>query len=478
MDELARKDTVDQAALVRSGEISPVELVQAAINRIETLNPELNAVIHKRYDKALVEAASPELPQGPFRGVPMLLKDLWPHSAGDPFHQGVQALAKANFTHHVDADLVRRYRQAGFVILGRTNTPELGLAATTEPLAYGPTRNPWDITRGPGGSSGGASAAVASGMVPAANASDGGGSIRIPAAMCGLVGLKPSRGRVPMGPGQDEWGTSVQHVVSHTVRDTAAILDISARPTLGDGVVAPDVGRPWNTTRTTDPGALRIGVLAKTTRDGIELDPEIADATRAAGELLAELGHQVSEDHPEVIDDRSRAAAFSAVSTAATKVALDRLADLLGRPMTEDDVEPGTWKLGQMAQHISGADVLAAQAHQHHYRREMASWWESGFDILVTPTCSQVAPVLGDMVPTAENPMAGLHGSIPYAMYTSMFNITGQPAVSLPLSQSVAGLPIGIQLVGAYGREDLLLMVATQLEEAVNWAAHRAPMHP
>lgn len=477
MDELARMDTIDQAALVRSGELTPVELVEAAIARIEQQNPQVNAVIHKMYDKALAEAGSPDLANGPFRGVPMLLKDLWPASAGDPFHQGVKGLKAAGHTSEVDSHLVRRYRQAGFVILGRTNTPELGLMATTEPQAYGPSHNPWNLDRGPGGSSGGASAAVASGMVPAANASDGGGSIRIPAAMCGLVGLKPSRGRVPMGPMQDEWSQSVQHVVSHSVRDTAAILDISARPTLGDGVVAPEVGRPWATTSLQDPGSLRIGYMSHCPRPGYEVDPEIAQATVAAAALLADMGHRVDEDHPEVIDQPEWQQQFGATWAAAAPVTLERLGDLIGRPVTADDVEPGTWAMAQAGAAVTGAQVIKAQQAQHTHRRLMASWWESGFDILVTPTCAQTAPVLGDLTPTDDEPMRGGKGSIPYALYTSMFNSTGQPAISLPLGHSSEGLPIGIQFVAAYGREDLLLQLAHQLEQEVQWANNRAPMH-
>lgn len=467
-------DTVAQAELVRSGALSPVELVQAAIERIEQRNPQLNAVIHEMFEKGLEEAASPELADGPFRGLPMLLKDLWPHSAGDPWHQGVKGLKHAGYTHPVDSHLVRRYREAGFVILGRTNTPELGLSATTEPEAYGPSRNPWNTDHGTGGSSGGAAAAVASGMVPAANASDGGGSIRIPAAMCGLVGLKPSRGRVPMGPSQDEWTTSVQHVVSHTVRDTAAILDVSAIATLGDGVVAPDHGRPYGASSTQDPGRLRIGFLAASPRAEVELDPETTAATRDAASLLERLGHDVSEAHPEAIDDHRGGVPGVA---AAAALNLERLSEQLGRPATADDVETGTWLMAQNADSVSGVDVLRGQHESQVFRRRMAEWWESGHDILLTPTCARTAPVIGDLAATPDDPFRPLTGSIPYAMYTSMFNVTGQPAVSLPLAQSEGGLPIGIQLVAAYGREDVLLQLGTQLESEVRWAERRAPLH-
>ena len=261
-DDLARFDAVGLADLIRHGDLSPVEAVQATINRIEALDGELNAVIHRQFDKALDLATSPDLPDGPFRGVPMLIKDLWSEEAGQPHHCGVQALRDAKLTSTIDSNLVKRYREAGFISVGRTNTPELGLVATTEPLAYGPSRNPWNTDYGTGGSSGGSAAAVASGMVPAANASDGGGSIRIPAAMCGLVGLKPSRGRISMGPVKEEWGVSVQHVVCHTMRDCAGILDATAIPFLGDGVVAPDHGpllrqARWRTRQASDRPACR-----------------------------------------------------------------------------------------------------------------------------------------------------------------------------------------------------------------------------
>ena len=241
--ELSRLDSYGLAEVIRSGDVSPVEAVQASIDRIERLDGEVNAVVSERFERALDDAAG-DIPDGPFKGVPFILKDLWTSSADEPMHLGNKALKEINYISPVESDLARRYREAGFIVVGRSNTPEFGLVGTTEPESYGPSRNPWNTDYGTGGSSGGAAAAVASGMVPSANASDGGGSIRIPAAMCGLVGLKPSRGRVPMGPNQEEWGLSIQHVVCHSMRDTAGILDATAIPTMGDGVVAPP---PWAT---------------------------------------------------------------------------------------------------------------------------------------------------------------------------------------------------------------------------------------
>ena len=369
-DDLARLDAVAQAALVRSGEVSPLELVDAAIGRIEALNPQLNAVIHERFERARDEAASPDLPDGPFRGVPFLLKDLWPTSAGDPFHMGIKAFKEAGYIHPEDANLTKRYREAGFVIVGRTNTPELGLVATTEPLAYGPTHNPWNLDHGPGGSSGGSAAAVASGMVPCANASDGGGSIRIPAAMCGLVGLKPSRGRGSMGPLRDEWGVSVQHVVSHSVRDTAAVLDATWAPFPGDGVIAPAPGRPWlDEIGVTEP--LRIGVLDHAL-GGVPTHAECSASARRGAELAAALGHHVEEAYPAEMDRMAEHGPLVTTMWAVGATAsLLSLAPLLGRDLTEDDVEPGTWALAEWGNSASAVELASAQGKMAVVRRDL-----------------------------------------------------------------------------------------------------------
>ncbi len=474
--ELARLDAVGLAELIRGGELSPTEAVQATIDRIEALDPQLNAVIIRRFERALDEAAG-ELPDGPFRGVPFLLKDLWPASAGDPFHMGNRALKDAGYVHPTDSHLTARYRQAGFVIVGRTNTPELGLVATTEPLSYGPSRNPWSTDHGTGGSSGGAAAAVASGMVPAANASDGGGSIRIPAAMCGLVGLKPSRGRVPMGPLQDEWGLSVQHVVCHTMRDCAAILDASAVPTLGDGVIAPAVGRPYARQVGADPGRLRIGVWNDPPRPDLDLHPDVAKGVAETAALLERLGHDVSEAHPPMLEDREIGHSFSALWMAGARVSMHRLGELIGRELGQDDVEPVTWAMATAGEGFSGVDVLQAQARMHLFRRGLAEWYEEGWDLLLTPTSCLPAPRIGELTSTPDDPMRSSVRSLPYAAFTSPFNVTGQPAISLPVHRTSDGLPVAAQLAAAYGREDVLIQVGAQLEAELDWSASRAPVH-
>ena len=474
--ELARIDAVGLADLIRSGQLSAVEAVEATINRIERLDGDLNAVIHEQFDQALELAASPDLPDGPFRGVPMLIKDLWATEAGQPHHAGIQALKEAEFTGEVDSNLVARYKQAGFVIVGRTNTPELGLVATTEPHAYGPSRNPWSTDHSTGGSSGGAAAAVAAGMLPAAHASDGGGSIRIPAAMCGLVGLKPSRGRISNGP-REEWSFSCQHVVSHTVRDTAAILDATAIPFAGDGVVAPDHGRPYAGCVDADPGRFRIGLMPDNHRN--ETHPDCEAATRRTADLLSDLGHEVVESRPEAFlhlgELKDLAWAFTVNWSVGAVVSLSTLGEQLGRTVTAADVEPGTWAMAQQGEGYSGPDFSRAQSILGGWRRSMAQWWND-FDVLLTPTTAQPPARIGELTPTDDDPVRGSKRSLPYAVYTSPFNCTGQPAISLPLGSS-DGLPIGVQLVGAYGREDQLLSVGGQLERAINWSAHRAPIH-
>jgi len=474
-DDLAQFDAVGLAELIRQGDISPVEAVEATIGRIEALDGELNAVIHRQFETALAVATSPDLPDGPFRGVPMLIKDLWSEEAGQPHHCGVQALKDANLTSTIDSNLVRRYREAGFINVGRTNTPELGLVATTEPMAYGPSRNPWNTDYSTGGSSGGSAAAVAAGILPAANASDGGGSIRIPAAMCGLVGLKPSRGRISMGPVKEEWGVSVQHVVCHTMRDCAGILDATAIPFLGDGVVAPDHGRPYSDRVGENVDKLRIGLLAEHTMTGVH--PDCADTARRTASLLEELGHDVVDAHPLALDQLEELSwAFNVNWGVGAVLSLEHLGGQLGRPVCEDDVESGTWLLAQMGDGHSATDYAKAQSLMATFRRNMAAWWEEGFDLLVTPTTAQPPPLLGDLTPTEDDPLRASKRSMPYAAFTSPFNTTGQPAISLPMGSS-GGLPVGAQIVAAYGREDVLIAVGSQLEDEVRWSEKRAPIH-
>jgi len=473
-EDLLDRDATAQAEAVRAGEVKPQELVDAAIARAERLDPKLNAVILPRYEEARGRAADPTLPDGPFRGVPFLLKDLGANLAGWPGHNGMRALKEAGWTTKVDAYLARRFVDAGFVILGRTNSPELGLAPTTEPDAYGPTRSPWSLDHSPGGSSGGSAAAVAAGIVSAAHASDGGGSIRIPAAHSGLVGLKPSRGRNSFGPELGErWaGCSAEHVVTRSVRDCAAILDATHGPCPGDPYVAPAPCRPYAEEVGADAGRLRIGLLDHGPRQ-IAIHEDCVAAVRAAARALEGLGHHVEPGHPEALDDPFLPVTFAKIVMASTARALDAWGEALGRDLGEGDVETMTWALAIRGRDIDGPAFAGAVGAMHALGRRMADWHASGFDLLLTPTCGQPPPRLGELTSTPDEPLRGFARAAPYSTFTAPFNMTGQPAVSLPGHWNAEGLPIGIQLVAPYGREDLLLRVAAQLEQTL--PTRRAP---
>ena len=477
---MTERDATALAELVARGEASPVELVDAAITRIEKLNPELNAVIHPRFEAARAEAAG-SLPDGPFRGVPFLLKDLHAHSAGDPCHDGMKVFRDAARHAEEDTVMVARLRAAGLVFLGRTNTPELGLLPTTEPEAHGPTRNPWDPTRTPGGSSGGSAAAVAAGMVPAAQGSDGGGSIRIPASCCGLVGLKSSRGRTSLAPLRNQFTTpfSVEGFLTRTVRDTAALLDIIQGPAAGDVVVAPAPARPYREEVGTEPGSLRIGLLPRRL-DGLDLDPEVDAAVRDAGALLESLGHQVEEKYPPALDDPELGHQFFVLWTAGAARSLRRVGTLVGRPLTADDVEVLTWAQAQIGGALDAAQLLDAYAQVEQFSRAVGAWFTDfggDHDLLVTPTLAEPPPALGEFVSPSDNPLAASMRAGRFSPFTPAWNVAGHPAISMPLHQSAGGVPIGTQIVAAYGREDTLLRVASQLETARPWADRRPAIH-
>ncbi len=475
-DELARVDATAQAELVREGEASPPELVEAAIERIEAVNDELNAVIHPLFDKAR-EAAAGELPAGPFKGVPFLLKDLGAAFGGDPLHVGMRFLKDADFKAPVDTYLAQRFRDAGLVTVGKTNTPELGILPTTEPDAHGPTHNPWDTSRSPGGSSGGSAAAVASGMVPMAHANDGGGSIRIPAAACGLVGLKPTRQRISEGPviGDNMSGLTAELVVSRSVRDTAAILDAVHGPAPGDPYVAPPPGRPYVEELRAEAGRLRVGLLTEPPLEAAP-DPVVIEAARDAGRLLESLDHVVEESWPGGFDEVDIVDTFLTRWMAGQAQALDQLGAIIGRKVTEDDVEPLTWALAEEGWRRSSAQYLEAVGQHQTITRLIAGWYESGFDLLMTPTMGEPPTPLGAFDDSGPDPMDAIMRGAKTAAFTALFNATGQPAISLPLCWSDEGLPIGIQLVAAYGREDVLIRIAAQLEEARPWAERTPPV--
>ncbi len=465
-------DAVDQAALVRRREVTPAELLEAALERIEALDPPLNAVTIRWFDDA--RAAAAELPDGPFHGVPFLLKDLWAHYAGQPLTNGCRALKEALPVSAADTTLVARFRRAGLNIAGRTNSPEFGSLPTTEPTAWGPTRNPWNLGHSPGGSSGGSAAAVAAGMVPFAHASDGGGSIRIPASCCGLVGLKPSQGRITLGPFRDESNLGVELCVSRTVRDTAALLDAVHGPGVGDTVIAPAPQRPYITEVGADPGRLRIGLLDSHPSGGA-LHDDCRDAVRAAASLLESLGHHVEHASPAALADREFARRFAALWSTNMGVAFQRVESQLGRPLTDDDVEPVNGAQAAFARQVTAVDYALALASVVEFRRSVQQWWADGWDLLLTPTLAEPPAPLGTFANDPAAPMAPMLRAAAYVPFTPAFNSSGQPAISLPLHWNGAGLPIGVQLVAGYGREDVLLRVAAQVEVAQPWARRRPP---
>jgi len=479
-DDFRWLDATAQAELVARGEVTPRELVDAAIARIEMTNPALNAVITPLFDKARATADGP-LPAGAFRGVPFLLKDGVAHSAGDPFHCGMRVLKDAGYVAATDTWLVQRYRAAGFVILGKTNLPELASSATTEPLAYGPTRNPWNVDHSTGGSSGGSGAAVAAGMVAVAHGNDMGGSIRIPSSACGLVGLKPTRARNSLGPDFGEyWGlTTHEHVLTRSVRDTAAVLDATAGPAPGDPYSAPPPSRPFREEAGADPGRLRIGFRVRRPGQDADAHPDCVAAVHATVAVLESLGHHVEPVDIPALDDASLGAALGGMFGAFVARDLDRWSGTLGRPIDPSELEPWNARMVEVGRTITAPQYIAALERANDYSRGLSRWWAGGddtpgFDVLITPQLGEPPPRLGVLAPTRD---LGELGDAMNAMtpFTSPFNITGQPAMSLPLHWNDAGLPIGVQLVGAYAREDVILRLAGQLETAMPWVDRHPP---
>jgi amidase len=468
-DELAVLDATAQAELVARGDVRARELVDAAIARIERLNPQLNAVIHERYERARDEADS--VAAGPLHGVPFLVKDAVCHTAGDPFHCGMRALKAAHWTEPDDTWLAARFRAAGFVFVGKTNTPELATSCTTEPLAYGATHNPWDLTRSTGGSSGGSAAAVAAGLVPVAHGNDMGGSIRFPASMCGIVGLKPTRARTTLGPDFGEYWGPLTHefVLTRTVRDTAAVLDAVSGSGPGDPYTAPPPSRPYVEEVGAPIGALRIGVRTRL-RNGQAAHADCVAAVDATARLLEELGHHVAPTELEALDQPIDHA-FGIVMSVAIARDIARWSARLGRDITSD-LEPMNAMIAGSASGITAAQYVDGLDDMSAWSRGVAAFWE-GADVLVVPTSPEPPVPLGALAPTN---MDGLGRMADLVSFTAPFDLTGQPAISLPLHWNADELPIGVQLVARYGREDVLLRLAAQLETARPWADRHPPV--
>lgn len=464
MTEVSRLDATAQAGLVSSGDVTAIELVDAAIERIERLNPLLNAVIHTRYDQAREAAGSAEPSRGPFRGVPFLIKDIGATQAGLPYWLGNRALKAAGHMSPGDTVLGARFRDAGLITLGKTNLPELGSVPVTQPLSCGPTNNPWDLTRSPAGSSGGSAAAVASGMVPIAHANDGGGSTRLPAAWNGLVGLKTTRGLVP-NPTNTSRLTS-ELIVSRTVRDTEAMLAAVSGSTDADLFATPPQHSPPS-------GPLRIAVL----RDGGErrIDPACTAAVDATVEVLEAMGHRIEVIEPSrLIGPTSRVNAELWMAGIARRV--QNLGEMAGRPLTEDEVEPYNWAAAERGRSMPAVDWIGALERQQEWSMSVIEWM-ADFDLLVTPTSGTPPLPTDELRPPIDKPWKISATYALIGLFTLPFNVTGQPAISLPLHWTDGGLPVGVQLVANMGHDPLLLTLAADLEQAMPWRDRIPPVH-
>ena len=469
--EYAEYDALGLAELVARGEVTAAELVEAAIERIERHNPTLNAVVLPLYDVGRALAASPGA--GPFRGVPFLLKDILGNLAGVPTQSGARFLA--GMPAMQDDTLVVRFKAAGLLPLGKTNVPEYGLLPTTESVLYGPARNPWNTAHSTGGSSGGSAAAVAAGIVPVAHANDGGGSIRIPASCCGLVGLKPSRARNPLGPmlGDIMSGLICEHVVSRTVRDTAALLDCTAGPEPGDPYMVAPPARPFAEEARTPPGRLRIA-FSTTNAAGTKLHPECVAAIEATAKLCESLGHIVEEAAPAV-DQGQLSQSFLTVWSSGLAMQVDAMAMLTGREVREEDFEGVSWGLYQQGRQFTAPQYLLAIAMLQMAGRAVGQFHET-YDCWLTTTLGAPPVPLGTIDLQEKDPGRALAPIIDYVPFTPLQNATGQPAISLPLHWTADGLPVGVMFSARLGDEATLLRLAGQLEEARPWRTRRPPV--
>jgi len=471
-EQFERYDGLGLAELIRTKEATPEEVLAATLERIDGRNPAINAVVTRMDDHARA-AIRAGLPDGPFKGVPYLLKDLGALYTGVVTSYG-SGLFASNVPDH-DSEIVARMKRAGLVIVGKSNTPEMGIAPSTEPRLFGPTRNPWNLGHSAGGSSGGAAAAVAAGMLPMAHATDGGGSIRIPASACGLFGLKPTRARNPMGPDAGEgWsGASIGHAVTWSVRDSAALLDATSGPDIGDPYWAPPPARPFLEEVGRDPGRLRIALTTTPWLAG-PVDPECAEAVRGAAKLCASLGHHIEEARPQ-FDEAAWGQASRTIVVASLTFTLETRAAALGRPLSQDDVERITWERVQEARAFSAADYARAIHTVHRTGRAVARFLEQ-YDILLTPTMAKPPHPLGVLSLSNPDSAAFLAARTASVGFTALFNSSGHPAMSVPLAVSKSGLPLGVQFVARFGDEATLFRLASQLEAAQPWKDRRPPL--
>ena len=493
--EYTDHDAMGLAELVRRGEVSAVELLDEALARTAAVNPRINAVIHLM-EAAARAAIAGGLPEGPFRGVPFLIKDLVMAYGGEPMQCGSRLFR--GYIPPADEELVARFKAAGLVIFGKTSTPELGMTNVTEPELFGPTRNPWNLDRTPGGSSGGSAAAVAAGIVPAAGANDGGGSIRTPASNCGLVGLKPSRGRNPSGPQAPDlwWGFVAEHAVTRTVRDSAALLDATCGSYAGQLTRLAPPERPYLEETRREPGRLRIA-FSLDLGLGRSLHPENRLAMDKATKVLAQAGHEL-EEVPLPVEPEAFIEHFATL-VAAEAAATIRLAEQLrGRKATAADLELPTWLLGRMGAALTGGDVAEALYWMQGFSRAWLTW-SHRFDVLLTPAVGVPPLVVGAYRLSAGQRrairiLASMPGRVllsqrprileafrpmfDAAPYTMFANVTGQPSMSLPLHWSAEGLPMGLLFTARPTDEATLFRLAGQLEQSLPWSERRAPLAP
>jgi amidase len=462
------KPAGELASLVRSGELSSRELIEQSLQRIDALQPELNAFVHVDAEGAL--AAADAIGAGdprPFAGVPIAIKDT-AAVAGMPYTMGSDIFG--DYVPQHDAFVVRRLRDAGFVLVGKTNMPEFGILPVSEPRRFGPVRNPWDTERTPGGSSGGAAAAVAAGMVPIAHGSDGGGSIRIPAACCGLVGLKAQRGRISRGPEQGDDFLVQDGVLTRTVAETAELLDLLAGYETGDATWAPPPAETFATAAAREPGRLRIGVSTLAPIDA-PLDSICERAVRDAAELLATLGHEVEEfEAPWRTDDALRT--FTAVFGTPIAAAAFYGGLVTGREPSAELLEPLSWTFWEGVQKRTAVDYYLARTQLGALSRQIVAVWDD-YDVVLLPALAQRPVRIGELDPCSDDPWDDFRRSGEFTPYTALFNTSGQPAISLPLYHGDDGLPVGIQLAGRPADEATLLSLSAQLEAAAPWAERR-----
>ena len=473
-DPFAFLDATDQAALIRKGEVSATEFVAATLRRIERLNPKINSVVYPMDEIAHRAAQQPLNMAAPFPGVPFLLKDLLAEYAGTPIAEGSRFLAGRCIS-TTDSELVVRLKAAGVIIAGKTNTPEFGLMPTTEPELCGPSRNPWDLSRSPGGSSGGSAVAVATGIVAMAHANDGGGSIRIPASSCGLFGLKPTRGRNPLGPNHGDAGAGlvVEHAVTRSVRDSAALLDATSGPDLGDPYRAPPQERPFADEVGRDPGALRIAVSLRALT-GAAVHPECRRAVEDAAKLCEDLGHHLEWAEPE-IDEARFLKAFSAAWTAFASWTVRDFADRYDLTPQEEMFEANTWQMYLSGERRSSGSFLCSIQDIQRTARQVAGFFET-YDLTLTPTLARPPAPLGyfSWQPDKRDDFLAHLGE--YSGFTLLANGTGQPAMSMPLHWTADNLPVGVHFAARFGDEATLFRLAAQLEQARPWAQRRPPL--